>query len=150
MLLTLDETTLFYHYRRTLATNKKLSGVIKNWAKAIEPTAGSNLSKTGSSASSARTVQTTSSSSTNQQTSTTKAATPVISDRIEIAAAEDQDQDVEQPEQHENDVFKLGGFAGDEAELDGVEGGFAMSSPAKGRKCVTNDVSSLLYLHHFH
>lgn len=138
MLLTLDETTLFYHYRRTPAVNKKLSGVIKNWSKAIEPAAGTRAdsSKTGRSASSVRSTST----STNQ---TTIGTTPIISDKIDVAA----DEEAEELEQHNNNAS---GGVTDEFELDGTEGQFAMLSPVKGKKRVTHDVSSSLYLHCLH
>lgn len=135
MLLTLDETTLFYHYHRTPAASadKKLSGVIKNWVKTIEPgpvTGATKSSKTGSSASSVR------STSTGQQKSITMAATPIISDKIDITTAEDE----------EAEGLERGAVA-DEFELDGPEGEFAVLSPTKGGKRVTHDVSSLPYLH---
>lgn len=138
MLLTLDETTLFYHYRRTPAANKKLSGIIKNWEKAIEPgpvQACTNSSKTRTSASSVR------STSTSQQKSTTArstAAVPAITDKVAATSVNDE---AEELEQHDNDD---GGGLADEFELDGPEGEFAKLSPIKGKKRVTNDVSSLL------
>jgi hypothetical protein len=137
-MLTLDETTLFYHYRRTQAPKPKLAGVIRNWKKTIEPAAGANSSKTGSGASSVR------STSDNLRRSTTTAAS-IISDKTVVTAAGG--NGAKELEQHDNDAW--GGLA-DELEVNGPEGEFARLSPFKGKKRVTNDVSPLLYLNCLH
>lgn len=135
MMLTLDETTLFYHYRRTQpgASKKNTAGVIKNWRKAveIEPAAGVKSLKTSSGVSSVRSASTTLRNSTTTDTTSSKAV---------IAAFEDKEA-----EERDNDA--CGGLA-DEFELDGPEGKSAKSSPFKGKKRVTSDVSSLLYYLH--
>ena len=137
-MLTLDETTLFYHYRRTQPkdSNKKVAGIIKNWRKAveIEPAARVNSLKTGGSGpSSVRSASTTLQKSATTNTTFDKSVTAALED--------------EEPETHDNDA--CGGLA-DEFELDGPEGEFARSSPFKGKKRVTNDVSYLFYLHRLH
>ncbi|KAF8488273.1 hypothetical protein F5888DRAFT_1639281 [Russula emetica] len=112
------------------SSSKKAAGVIKNWTKAVEVehAPGPNSSKTGSGASSVR------STSANLKKSTTTDVTSVISDKITIAAAED--EEAKEVEQCDNDACR--GVA-DEFELDDPEGGFATLSPIKGKKRVTND-----------
>jgi hypothetical protein len=137
MMLTLDETTLFYHYRRTQpgASNKNTAGIIKNWRKAveIEPAAGVKSLKS-SGVSSVRSASTTLRNLTTTDTTSSKAV---------IAAFEDKEA-----EERDNDA--CGGLA-DEFELDGPEGKSAKLSPFKGKKRVTSDVSFLLYyLHRLH
>jgi hypothetical protein len=124
-MLTLDETTLFFHYRRTTApaeADHKLTGVIKSWAKLVG--SATNSSKT----SRASSIQ---SAPTTLQNSTTE-----TSGRITIGAAEnDADEELEQREEN-----TIGGFA-DEFEVDDFEADAARSSPIKGGKRVTSDVS---------
>ena len=133
-MLTLDETTLFFHYRRTTApaeADHKLAGVIKSWAKLVRP---ANSSKTASRASSIRSAPTT------LQNSTTE-----TSSHITIGAAEnDADEELEQREEN-----TIGGFA-DEFELDDFEADAARSSPVKGGKRVTSDVSFSPHFTHMH
>ena len=144
-MLTLDETTLFYHFRRTQPGDlDKVAGVIKNWRKAveIEPVARVNALKTGRVGSSTGSVRSRTSGSATLFKSTTTNAT---FDKTVVAAPED--EVAKELEQSDNDA--CGGLA-DEEELDGPEGEFARLSPFKGKKRVTNDVSSFLYLHCLH
>ena len=137
-MLTLDETTLFYYFRRnqSIESSKKAAGVIKNWRKAIEvdPAARLDSLKTGGTGpSSIRSASTTLQNSTRHTTTSDKPVT---------AARALDNEEAEEPEQRDNDA--CGGLA-DEREVDGPEGDFARSSPFKGKKRVTNDVSSSLY-----
>ena len=141
-MLTLDETTLFYYFRRTqpiVDSSKKAAGIIKNWRKAveIEPAARVNSLKTGGTGPSS--VRSSGSGSTTLQNSTRNTTT---SDKRVTAAQALDDEESGELEQRNNDA--CGGLA-DEREVDGPEGDFARSSPIKGKKRVTNDVSSSLY-----
>jgi len=114
--------------------SKKAAGVIKNWRKAveIEPAARVNSLKTGSTGpSSVRSGSTTLHNSIINATTSDKIVTAIL-----------EDEEAEELEQRDNDA--CGGLA-DEFELDGPEGDFARLSPFKGKKRVTNDVSSSLY-----
>jgi hypothetical protein len=124
MMLTLDETTLYFHSRRTSATaDHKLAGVVKNWAKLIQPLTNSSKNSRASSIRSAST------------TLRNSASTIATSNHITVGAAEgDSDEELEQRDDN------IGGFA-DELELDNLEADAARSSPIKGGKRVTNNVS---------
>jgi hypothetical protein len=143
-MLTLDETTLFYYFRRTQPgnSNKKAAGVINNWRDAVEiqPRAAArvNASNSGGTASGRSTGSVRSESTTLFKSTTTNATL----DKTVVAALED--EEAEELEQHNSDAC---GGLGDEFELNGPEGEFARLSPFKGKKRVTNDVSPLLYLH---
>jgi hypothetical protein len=138
-MLTLDETTIFFHYRRTAPAlaDHKLAGVIKNWAKLVRP--ATHSSKSASHATSIR------STSTTVQNTTT--GTIGASSCITIGANENDDDEV--LEQREPEDNTTGGFA-DEFELDNFEADAARSSPIKGGKRVTSDVGFSPHFTHMH
>ena len=144
----LDETTLFYYFRRTQPedSNKKVAGIIKNWQKAVEigPAAHVNTLKTGGSGRKSH-PSTGSIRSGSGSTTLVKSTANTTFNRTAISALDN--EEAKQNEQSDNDA--CGGLA-DEFELDGPKGEFARLSPFKGKKRMTNDVSSLFYLHYLH
>jgi hypothetical protein len=125
-LLTLDETTLFY-FSLTSEPIPKKTGIIKNWAAAVDsfPSRAPSV-KSGSSRSQVPLLTT---------GSTRSSVTSTLTDAVLISIDRKFARD---PTPDDND--RVGGLV-DEDETRGKERDAAISSPVKGKMRVTSSVS---------
>jgi hypothetical protein len=141
-MLTLDQTTLYYHFLSNSAPNgnngeKFLSG-INNWAASIPRNA-----KPASKATTTTTKATSGGSLLPPLTeATTRSASSVLTKNISISHKAPVNVKLEA----DDDAFNsIGGGLSDEDETNGIERDAAVASPLKGKKCVTSAVSNFFH-----
>lgn len=138
MVLTLDETTLFY-YTMTSSEPASRTGTVKNWAAKTDVFSApksKNSSSSFSSRSRAGAPSLTYGSSRSTKSSAISNHILISSDRTHVNAADNDPV---------NDGNSHGGFD-DEDEIHGAERDEALSSPRKGKVRATSQVSCIVFL----
>jgi hypothetical protein len=141
-MLTLDQTTLYYHFLSNSAPNgnngeKFLSG-INNWAASIPRNA-----KPASKAATTSTKATSGGSLLSPLTeATTSSASSVLTKNISISHKSPVNVKLEA----DDDAFNsIGGGLSDEDETNGIERDAVVASSLKGKKCATSAVSNFFH-----
>jgi hypothetical protein len=128
-MLTLDRTTLFYlsHMNSSANTNQEASGLITEWAEAVEPSLNTSSISKSISNPSVRSLCLTQ-GSTRSSSASASASASVLSNSILVVSSAD----------------RYG--IPDEDEIYGPEWDAAIKSPSKGKKRVDNTVSGCVFL----
>lgn len=130
-LLILDETTLFYHNLRFSKSVKTGAGVIQDWATNLPPPSASSISSSSGSST------TTTSTIRSKFRTTTSGNTVAAAKKIQVPSKR---KIINESDNDSNEEY---GAIIDEDEV--VEREAAMSSPIKGRKKLSSDVSNIKY-----